>query len=225
MEKILVSWSGGKDSALTLYEIQQTKQYDIRALLTVLAEEYDRISMHGVRRSLLEKQAVSLGYPLEKIVISRTTSIEEYGVTMGKSLSKYRGEGVSAVAIGDIFLEEVRSYREDNLARVGLKGIFPLWNKDTLGLSRNFIKLGFKAIVTCVDSKVLGKQFVGRLFDEHFLSTLPSTVDPGGENGEFHTFVFDGPLFKEKIAFSRGDIVLRENRFYYCDLKNPSQLH
>ena len=130
----------------------------------------------------------------------------------------YRKLGVNSVVFGDIFLEDLRKYREDNLAKIGMEGIFPLWKSDTAELARTFIDLGFKAIITCIDSNILDRSFVGRVFDEHFLSELPGGVDPCGENGEFHSFVYDGPLFRERITYKKGQIVLRDNRFYFCDL-------
>ena len=217
-EKILFAWSGGKDSSMALYELQKTHSYKISALLTTVTEDYDRISMHGVRRNLLERQVDSLGYPLEKMFISRNSSKEEYGSKMKEVLLRYSKLGVSAVAFGDIFLEDVREYREDNLSKVGMKGVFPLWEKDTVELANAFINLGFKAIITCIDSNVLDRSFVGRIYDKQFLRDLPSSVDPCGENGEFHSFVYDGPIFRKKISFIIGDIVLRDSRFYFCDL-------
>ena len=217
-EKIIFTWSGGKDSAMALYELQRTHSYEVSALLTTITEDYERISMHGVRRILLERQADSLGLSLEKVFISKNASNEEYESKMQEVLTKYRATGVSSVVFGDIFLEDLRKYREDNLSKVDMKGIFPIWKRDTTELAHTFIDLGFKAVVTCVDSKVLDKKFVGRVFDGQFLSELPSTVDPCGENGEFHSFVYDGPIFRERIAFTVGDIVLRDNRFYFCDL-------
>ncbi|MGB8780363.1 MAG: diphthine--ammonia ligase [Candidatus Bathyarchaeia archaeon] len=218
MEKVILSWSGGKDSALALYEIQKTDSYKILGLLTTLTKDYDRISIHGVRRTLLEKQADSLGFPLEKVLISKSASIKEYEFKMSEILSKYLTVGFSSVVFGDIFLEDVRKYREDYLSKMGMRGIFPLWKRDTHELAHAFIDLGFKAIVTCVDLNVLDKRFAGRIFNEQFLSDLPSSVDPCGENGEFHSFVYDGPIFQEQISHEIGEAVLRENRFYYCDL-------
>jgi uncharacterized protein (TIGR00290 family) len=216
--RVILSWSGGKDSALALYEIQKTRSYEILALLTTVTEDYDRISMHGVRRVLLERQAASLGYPLEKVPISRDASNGEYESRMREVLAKYLNLGVTSVVFGDIFLEDVRKYREGNLSKIGMRGIFPLWKRDTYELARTFINLGFKAVITCVDSIVLDKKFVGRVFDERLLSELPSTVDPCGENGEFHSFVYSGPIFQYPIPHTIGEIVLRDNRFYYCDL-------
>jgi len=216
--KVLFAWSGGKDSALALYELQKTQRYDVAALLTTVTKDYDRISMHGVSRILLEQQADSLGLPLERIFISKNSSNEEYEKSMREVLSKYRKRGVPSVVFGDIFLEDVKQYREDNLKKMGMKGIFPLWGKDTADLARTFIDLGFKAIVTCVDSHMLDKKFAGRTYDKRFLSELHHDTDPCGENGEFHSFVYNGPLFRERISCARGDIVLRDNHFYYCDL-------
>ncbi len=217
-EKVLFSWSGGKDGAMALNEILSCGEYDVSALLTTVTQDYDRISMHGVRRILLERQAGALGFPLEKVLISKNTSDEEYASTMRQVLTKYLATGVYGVVFGDIFLEDLRAYREDNLAKIGMKGIFPLWKRDTRELAHRFINLGFKAIVTCVDSKTLGKMFVGRAFDKQFLSELPATVDPCGENGEHHSFVYDGPIFQERICHTVGEVVLRDDRFYYCDL-------
>jgi uncharacterized protein (TIGR00290 family) len=217
-EKILVSWSGGKDSALALQEVQKEHKYEIAALLTTLTEDYDRISMHGVRRTLLERQASSLGYPLEEVYISKDASNEEYESKMQEFLETYRERGVTSVVSGDIFLEDLRGHREGNLARIGMKGIFPLWESDTGELARRFVDMGFQAIITCVDSRVLDKSFVGRFFDRRFLSDLPLDVDPCGENGEYHSFVLDGPVFRKAIPLRKGRTVLRDGRFYYYDL-------
>jgi uncharacterized protein (TIGR00290 family) len=217
-EKVLLGWSGGKDSAMALYELQMTHNYKISALLTTITEDYDRISMHGVRQILLEQQANSLGFPLEKVFISKNASNEEYESKMREVLAKYLEAGISSVVFGDIFLEDVREYREHNLAKIGMKGIFPIWGRDTTELAHTFIDLGFKAVITCVDSNILDKRFVGKIYNKQFLRELPSNVDPCGENGEFHSFVYDGPIFREKILFSIRDIVLRDNRFYFCDL-------
>jgi uncharacterized protein (TIGR00290 family) len=217
-EKVLFTWSGGKDSAMALYELKKSNGYEITGLLTTITEDYDRISMHGVRRALLEKQADFLCIPLEKVFISKQSSNEEYESRMRAVLEKYKEAGVISVAFGDIFLEDLRRYREDNLANLGMKGIFPIWKKDSTELAHAFIDQGFRAVITCVDSQVLNKSFVGREFDKEFLSDLPPTVDPCGENGEFHSFVHDGPIFKKRIAYTKGDIVLRDNRFYYCDI-------
>lgn len=216
-DKVLFSWSGGKDSAMALYEIQKTLEYEVLCLLTTVTEDYDRISMHGVRSVLLQQQAQSLGLPLERILITRNASMEEYESKMEVTLTKFQQEGVSSVVFGDIFLEDIRKYREEKLSRIGMTGLFPLWKRESADLAQAFIDLGFKAIVTCVDPKVLDKTFTGRLIDERFLAELPPNVDPNGENGEFHSFVFEGPIFKERIPYTIGEVVLRDS-FYFCDL-------
>lgn len=218
MERVLVSWSGGKDSAAALYEILQSQNYQIAALLTTVTEEYDRVSMHGVRRILLERQAASLGFPLETVLIPKNASNKNYETSVGKTLAKFRQSGVTTVVFGDIYLEDLKKYREDQLAKLDMRCLFPVWKRDTRELARVVGALGFKAITTCVDTNALGRQFVGRVIDEQFLSDLPQTVDACGENGEYHSFVFDGPIFKDEVSFKRGEILLRDNRFYYCDL-------
>ena len=218
LEKVGFSWSGGKDCALAFNEIRRTSKYDVIGLMTNVTEEYDRVSTHGVRRSLLEVQAESLGVPLDVVLISKDISDEEYESKMRAVLSKYNAAGASSMVFGDIFLENVRKYREDILSKMGMRGIFPNWKKNTKELAKRFMDQGFRAIVVSVDSKVLDKGFVGREFDRQFLDDLPPTVDPCGENGEFHSFAYDGPIFKKRIRYDVGEIVLRENKFYYCDL-------
>lgn len=215
-EKTIVSWSGGKDSTLALYEI--CRQYEVRALLTTVTEGYDRVSMHGVRRALLERQARALGYPLEIVTISPQGSNEEYETRMRAVLQKHLAEGVSSVVFGDIFLEDVRRYREDRLLTVGLKGVFPLWGRTSTELAQRFIDLGFRAVICCVDTQQIGKAFAGRLYDRRFLAELPAGADPCGERGEFHSFVYSGPLFQQPVFWVPGRKILRDDRFYYCDL-------
>lgn len=217
-EKILFAWSGGKDSALALYEIVRVREYDVVALLTTVTEGYDRVSMHGVRRTLLEQQVNSLGFPFEEVRIPEQASSEAYGSKMRQVLEKYLEQGVRSVAFGDVFLEDVRAYREKNLARVGMMAVFPLWGRDSRDLVADFVDVGFKAVVTCVDTAVLGTEFAGREIDEEFLRALPPTVDPCGENGEYHSFVYDGPILRERVVCRKGDTVLRDGRFFYCDL-------
>ena len=217
-EKAILSWSGGKDSALALHKMQEARDCEIVSLLTTITEGYDRSSMHGIRRRLIEQQARSIGLPLEKVPLSRVSSNEEYESRMREILERHKNKGVSRVVFGDIFLEDVRRYREDRLASIGMKGVFPLWGKDTAEVARTFIGLGFKAVITCVDSQQLDPGFTGRAFDEHMLASLPVHTDPCGENGEFHSFVYDGPIFRHAILFSMGEVVLREERFNYCDL-------
>jgi uncharacterized protein (TIGR00290 family) len=217
-EKVIVAWSGGKDSTLALYKILENSRYEVLDLLTTMTKDYERDSVHGVRYVLLEQQVSSLGFRLERMLISKGASNEEYKREMLKTLTRHLAVGVFSVVFGDIFLEDVRKYREQALAVVGMKGIFPLWKRDTKELSRTFINLGFKAIIVSIDTDFLGEDFVGREYDEQFLSDLPENVDPCGENGEFHSFVYDGPIFHERVLFKKGENVLRENRFCYCDL-------
>jgi uncharacterized protein (TIGR00290 family) len=217
-EKVVVSWSGGKDSALSLYEVLNSGSYEVLELLTTVVKGPDRISIHDVQRVLLEQQAQALRIQLEELFILKGSSDAEYEKTLLKTLKRYRGNGVSSVVFGDLFLEDIRKYREHILAKAKMNGVFPLWKKDTKKLARTFINLGFKAVVTSVDSHVLGKDFAGREYDEKFLSDLPVSLDPCGENGEFHTFVYDGPIFCENVGFKKGELTLRDNRFYSCDL-------
>ncbi len=218
MKKVLFSWSGGKDSALALYEIQKDPAYEIVALLTTVTEDYDRVSMHGFRTELLVAQAASLSLPLKQIKISKDATNDDYENRMRESLTQFQNDGVLSVVFGDIFLEDLKKYREDKLAQVDMGAIFPLWKKDTKELANKFINTGFKALITCVDTNVLDARFTGRDYDTDFLSDLPAGVDPCGENGEFHTFVYNGPIFKEPLGFERGEVVLREKRFSFCDL-------
>lgn len=215
-EKVLFSWSGGKDSAMALYELTRRGGYEVAALLTTVTEDYDRISMHGVRKVLLEEQASLLNIPLEEVLIRKNSSDRDYELSMSEALERY-GD-VSTVCFGDIFLEDLRRYREDNLTKVGMSAVFPIWKKDTNSLARKFIDFGFKAVITCVDTEVLDGSFAGRRYDEAFIDDLPEGVDPCGENGEFHSFVYDGPIFQKAVEFTHGDTVLRESRFRFCDL-------
>ncbi len=218
MERVLVSWSGGKDSAMALSETLNGGRHEVAALLTTVTRDYDRISMHGVRRTLLHQQAQRLGLALEEVFIGSNATNEEYETQMGQVLSRYKGLGVSTVVFGDIFLEDLRRYREEKLGSIGMRAAFPIWKADTRELIRTFVAEGFKAVISCVDTKVLGREFAGREIDEAFLSGLPDGVDPCGENGEYHSCVYDGPIFGQRIAWRPGERVLRENRFFYCDL-------
>lgn len=215
---VLVAWSGGKDSALALHEVLNDGAHGVAALLTTVTEDYDRVSMHGVRRVLLERQASALGLPLEMVLIPKDASNEVYETNMAGALAKYREAGVEEVVFGDIFLQDLREYREGKLAPAGMRGIFPIWMRSTRELVRSFISLGFKAMTTCVDTRALGGEFVGRMIDERFLADLPPSADPCGENGEYHSFVFDGPMFREAVRFRVGEKVLRDERFCFCDL-------
>ncbi|MCW4006521.1 MAG: diphthine--ammonia ligase [Candidatus Bathyarchaeota archaeon] len=217
-ENIVVSWSGGKDSAMALYEVLKDSGIRVLALLGTFRQDDDRINIHGVRRVLVEQQAKALGLPLEKMLVRKGASDREYEKELLGILQKYKAQSVDKVLFGDIFLEDIRRFREESLHKVGMQGVFPLWKKDTGELARAFIEAGFKAVVTAVDSNVLGEEFVGKDFDEEFLEALPFGVDPCGENGEFHSFVYDGPIFKKAVEFTLAERVLRDNRFWNCDL-------
>lgn len=217
MERILFCWSGGKDSAMALAELLRADEYEIAPLLTTVTEDYDRISMHGVRRTLLEAQAAALHLPLHIVRIPSGCTNETYEARMREALDGFLAQGIRRAAFGDLYLADVRAYRERNLARVGMEALFPLWQRDTQELARSFIAQGFQAVLTCVDTRKLDASFAGRLFDAGLLAALPPGVDPCGENGEFHTFVFAGPIFHQPIPFTRGESVLRDD-FCFCDL-------
>jgi uncharacterized protein (TIGR00290 family) len=216
-EDVVFCWSGGKDSAMALHALGAEPGVRIAGLLTTVTEEYDRISMHGVRRALLEQQAESLGLPLHVVLIPPECVNATYEARMKDALEQHLARGVRRVAFGDIFLEDLRVYREQNLAKVGMEAVFPIWKRDTRELARELIRLGFRAIAVCIDPRVLDSSFAGRELDESFFSDLPPGVDPCGENGEFHTFVFDGPIFRTPIRFRAGETVHRDG-FYFCDL-------
>jgi uncharacterized protein (TIGR00290 family) len=219
-EPVLVAWSGGKDSALALRAVLADPSLAVEALLTTVTREYDRISVHGVRRSLLHAQTAALGLPLIEMEIPASCDNARYETCLARALTaaRERNDGVHRCVFGDLFLEDVRRYREELLARLGMQPIFPLWERDTSKLAREFIHDGFRAVVVCVDSTLLDASFSGREYDASFLADLQSTVDPCGENGEFHTFVYDGPLFRERVKFSIGETVVRDERFVYTDL-------
>lgn len=217
-EKVLFSWSSGKDSAMALHALRKNSDYEIVALLTTITEDYDRIAMHGIRRVLLEQQAESLGLPLITVPLSKNASNEEYESKINVAMEQCKAEGINHVAFGDLFLEDLRQYREEKLSTVGMKALFPIWKRDTKKLSHVFIEMGFKTVLTCIDTQMLDGSFAGRYYNEQLLADLPANVDPCGENGEFHSFCFDGPIFRHPIAHTLGDIVLRNNRFNFCDV-------
>lgn len=235
--KSFFNWSGGKDSTLALYHILKSKNYSVEKLLTNINSQYRRISMHGVREELLEQQAAALGIPLQKLVLPDQPSMKDYEERMMKTMNQLLQEKFTHSVFGDIFLEDLKIYRETQLAKIGITGVFPLWKKDTTVLIHEFIDLGFKTIVVCVNEKYLNKSFCGRIIDESFIADLPENVDVCGENGEFHTFVFDGPLFRTPVAFTKGEIIRKKYAapkeqndncfqpatfedygFYFCDL-------
>jgi uncharacterized protein (TIGR00290 family) len=219
-EPVLVAWSGGKDSALALRAVLADSSLRVEALLTTVTREYDRISVHGVRRFLLHSQVRALGLPLLEMEIPATCDNTIYEAALADALraARERHDGVHRCVFGDLFLEDVRRYREERLASLGMNPLFPIWGVNTGELARTFIDDGFRAVIVCVDSNQLSPSFSGREYDASLLADLPRAVDPCGENGEFHTFVYDGPLFRERVKFSIGETVVRDERFVYTDL-------
>jgi uncharacterized protein (TIGR00290 family) len=207
-----MNWSGGKDCALCLYDILQSSTYNVRYLLTSVNAVHDRISMHGVRRSLLIAQARMLGIELRTIELPEQPGMEEYETAMRNAASTLKEAGCTHSIFGDIFLEDLRTYREQKLRELELQCVFPLWKRNTALLVKRFIEEGFKSIIVCVNDKYLDRSFVGRVIDETFLNDLPAGVDPCGENGEFHSFVFDAPHFRQPIEFEIGQVVYRTYR-------------
>jgi uncharacterized protein (TIGR00290 family) len=224
MKRAYMSWSGGKDSALALHRILQGEEYQIDCLLTSINSDRHRISMHDVRRDVLEEQAASIGISLQTIELPEMPAAELYEQTMQRKIAALKDSGCTHAVFGDIFLEDLRQYREEKLKEMVC--IFPLWKIPSRLLVEEFIKKGFKAIVVCVNSRWLGKSFCGRPLDEAFLIDLPPGVDPCGENGEYHSFVFDGPIFRKPVPIEKGELSYKELRgpegaagFYFTDLK------
>lgn len=222
MKKALFNWSSGKDSALALYKILQNPEFKIDYLLTSVNQQFKRISMHGVRVELLQKQAESIGIPLEIMEIPEMPTMEVYESVMQQTLEKLKNKGISHSVFGDIFLEDLRQYREDKLATMGFEGVFPIWRIPTKELIQEFISLGFQTVVVCVNERYLDKSFVGRMIDQQFIDDLPENVDVCGENGEFHTFCFDGPIFQKPIDFELGEIVYRKYEKPKTDSSNTA---
>lgn len=228
MKNCVFNWSGGKDSSFALYRTIQEKRLDVRYLLTTLSESFQRISMHGVREELLDAQCVSLGFQQKKVFLPENASLDIYNERIEEAMKELKAEGINVSVFGDIFLEDLRAYRENQLSKAGFVAEFPLWKMNTTQLAKEFIDAGFKAILVCVDERYLDKNFSGRLYDHQLLADLPDNVDPCGENGEFHTFVFDGPVFRNRIDVVKGDVVYRKYEsdkdphfaagFWYCDL-------
>ncbi len=217
---VALSWSGGKDCARALYEISRSRDYEVVALLTSVSEEYKRISHHGVREELLDMQAEAIGIPLDKIYLpsnnSHPCTNEVYEGIMEAAMRRYLARGVHTIGFGDLFLDDLRVWRENNLAKLDMKAIFPLWKRPTDALALENIGMGFRAYLSCVEGKV-GPGFAGRSFDQSLLADLPAEIDPCGENGEFHTFVYDGPIFTRPVPVVVGQVVVRDGR-YYADL-------
>ncbi len=232
-----MNWSGGKDSSLCLHRILNNPLYSVGCLLTSVNAVHDRISMHGVRRALLESQVRSIGLPLQTVELPEQPGMQEYELAMSEKVSGLKNEGYTHAIFGDIFLEDLKKYREEKLGSLDIQTVFPLWKISTRELMEEFIATGFKAIIVCVNEQYLGKSFCGRLLDGSFVRDCPANVDICGENGEYHSFVFDGPIFKSPVPFTKGDIVYRryeapqtssagntrmdkasEYGFYFCDL-------
>ncbi len=234
--KTYINWSGGKDSSLCLYKAKGQGFYP-EALLTSVNKIHNRISMHGVRTELLQQQAVSIGLPLHTIELPEQPGMQEYETLMQQKVAELKDIGFTHALFGDIYLEDLKRYREEQLHQQNIECLFPLWKTDTRQLMQEFLAAGFKAIVVCINEKFLNKDFCGRLIDESFVQDLPAGVDVCGENGEYHSFVYDGPVFRQPIAFEKGSIVYRRYDapklrndadgltstdaaygFYFCDL-------
>lgn len=231
----LMNWSGGKDSALALYHALRDPRYQVAHLLTSVNAAYQRVSMHGVRVALLTAQAERIGLPLTQLLLPEMPGMAEYETLMHSTLRPLRAQGVSHAIFGDIFLADLRAYREQQLARLPMQAVFPLWQRPSADILREYLDLGFRAVVVCVNDQFLDASFCGRLLDEEFLRDLPAGVDPCGENGEYHSFVFEAPYFSAPVAWQRGEIVRRTYPapaaallaatptpfaagFWYCDL-------
>lgn len=208
--KTYFNWSSGKDSALALYTMLNDPRYRVDQLVTTVNAHFNRVSMHGLRNELLLEQTRSLGLPLSLIELPEQPDMAEYQRKMLEVVGELKNQGYTHSAFGDIFLEDLRTYRETQLARENISAVFPIWKRDTTDLIHDFLALGFKAIVICADARYFNADFVGTVIDEDFLDKLPVGVDPCGENGEFHTFCYDGPIFKDPIEFNIGDTVYRE---------------
>lgn len=216
-KKVMMSWSSGKDSAWALYQLLRDPSVEVEGIFATLNEEFDRVAMHGVRRELLECQADRLDLPLEVIDLPNPCNNADYERIMNDFVERTLAKGITHFAFGDLFLDDVRQYREDNLRGTGIEPLFPIWHTPTRELSRAMLDSGLRTIVTCVDSQQIPAEFAGREYNADFLADLPESADPCGENGEFHTFVFDGPVFKAPIDVEVGDVV-RRDQFVFADL-------
>jgi uncharacterized protein (TIGR00290 family) len=226
--KTYFNWSTGKDSALALYHLLKDERFSVEKLVTSVNSHYNRVTMHGLPVSLLIKQAELLNIPLQTINLPEQPSMEDYETIMTQAISSLKAEGFTHSVFGDIFLEDLKAYRETNLSKVGISTVFPLWKKDTKALITEFLDLGFKAIIVCASAKHLSEDFVGKTLTKELIENLPEDVDVCGENGEFHTFCYDGPIFKTPVPFSIGEKIYREydtpntinekTGFWFCDL-------
>jgi uncharacterized protein (TIGR00290 family) len=223
MEKAFINWSGGKDCTMALHEILEQKKYSVEFLFTTLSRQFQRVSMHGVRKELITRQALALGIHSRKLYLPEQTSMNVYDQFMANEMVLMKERGIHHSIFGDIFLEDLRKYREEKLKSSSIQAHFPLWKKDTRELLKRFLGLGYKTTIVSIDKRKLDEKFLGRDLDESFLNELPSDVDPCGENGEFHTFVYDGPIFKEQVKMQKGEIVKKNythdgNNFEYAFL-------
>lgn len=219
-EPLILSWSGGKDSALALARLRETPAVEVVGLMTTVTEGYDRISIHGVRRSLLHAQAAALGLPVHEVVLQPQSSNDAYERATADALAQVRARWpeVRRLAFGDIFLEDVRQYRGTLVGSLGFGAVFPLWGEAPAELAQEVIGRGFRARLVCVDTQQLDASFAGRAYDAALLADLPPGTDPCGERGEFHTFVSDGDCFRVPVRYTVGEVVMRDERFAYCDL-------
>lgn len=218
-QKLVLAWSSGKDSALALHALRRRDDVEVTALLTTISRADDCVPMHHVPRALVERQAKAAGLPLEVVSIEPNASNAVYGAAMGAALETLRAQGITGVAFGDLFLEDVRAFREQQLAKVGMGAVFPLWHAPTRALARQFIAEGFEAVVTSVDSNQAPVHVLGHAFNEALLDQLPAEADPCGENGEFHTLVHAGPIFDAPIAYGIAPEVQVEGPFYRCEVR------
>lgn len=215
--KVWLAWSSGKDSAWTLHTLRQSADFEVAALLTTINRDAGRVAMHAVREELLDMQAAALGLPLVKVQIPAQCTNTVYEEAIEAAMARARAEGVWHVAFGDLFLEDIRRYREEKLRAAAMTPIFPIWGRDTRALAREMTAQGLQASLTCVDPKQLDRTFAGRLFDDDLLDDLPASVDPCGENGEFHSFAFAGPMFAELLRVTPGEVVERDG-FVFADV-------
>lgn len=206
-KKISVSWSGGKDSAYALYQLLKSDEYEVLNLHTVFDADLKRVGLHGVPEHLIEAQAEALGFPLRKVYLPKDSSHDSYEAVIRDFSLSQKAEGINHIMYGDIFLEDLKAYRDKQLDSAGMKGIYPIWQRSTDQLVRQFIHDGFRTVVCAANAALLGRDKVGKTIDDEWLSDLPENVDPCGENGEFHTFVYDGPVFNQPVGFHKGDVV------------------
>jgi uncharacterized protein (TIGR00290 family) len=214
--KAVISWSGGKDSLMALWKLPA--DYEVVALLTNLNQQTNRVSIHGVRRALIEAQAAAIGLPVHFVMLPTNPTNVEYEALVQNALAPFQAQGIQHVVYGDLFLEDIRHYRDAFCQRLGMQPVYPVWGLDTKSLITEFIEAKFRAIISCVDTTQIAMDFVGRELDHKLLHELPKSADPCGENGEFHTFAYDGPLFRQPVKFTFGETWLQDKRFFYRDM-------